>query len=789
MPRSKWSVLRRRVGGALSVALGTGLVGISLVPAAGAQEPLPKLPATKVEGQPTPGTPTQPLPPTDPFPNDFPPSPTANPVSQGGIFGSPPADGYNAPSATTGTGINVPQINFPGTVNVVPQQVLRDQQVLRLNDILRDVSAANQIGDVRRGDSISLRGFTIDGRDFRKNGFRDPTETPRDFFNVQRVEILKGPASILYGSGQPAGVVNYITKRPQAESYNYGAVQVGTFDLIRTTVDSTGAIDEEGRFLFRVNAAYENTDSFRDFYFGERTFVAPAFTWVVSENTSLTVEYEYGRDRRLFDTGVAAPNNVVGSLPISRFLGEPGDYFHNEDNRVTAWLTSQLADDVWFRIGGYGMWNQNSFADTSVGFFGGFPSSFGPLAPAILATPTTLIRQREDTPTFDNQYYSLIADLAFTAWTGPLEHKVLLGTELGWFRQQFVGNAAAVFGTFFGFPPFTPLAPIDPFNPVYNTPLPPLLPGNALVTEAEQNLYGFYAQDLIDYEGTIQVLAGVRYDIVNSTFGRQSNTELFSPPLSPFLPFPPLTFPFVETETNDYRLTPRVGVVYQPIPQQLAFYGSYTQSFDALPATFTRSITPLKPEIGEAWEGGVKVDLFDGQLSLSAAGFHITKQNVTVIDSLLVASQVGEQRSQGAEATAIGRLTDRWSIIANYAYVDARITDDLNPALVGKQFRNVPYNNANLWTRYDLVSNDYQTFGIAGGIVYVGDRTGDLSATFDLPSYTRFDGGVYFNRGLLRASLYLENLFDREYYLGSVNNASIFPGAPFTVRGSLGVQF
>lgn len=781
-------------------ALATGVFTVALscvgsdVPSARGQEPLPKLPATKVEGTPTPGTPTQPapdlpFPPTDPGPATGP----GVPVSGGGIFASPAADGYRAGSSTTATGFDVPQLNIPATVNIVPSTVIRDQQALRVDDILRDISAAGKLGDVRRSDSLFLRGFEVDGRDYRRNGFRDPSETPRDFANIQRVEVLKGPASILYGSGQPAGVINFITKKPLPDFYENYNVQFGSFDLIRPNVDASAPLDEEGRYLLRVTSAYENTNGFRDFYFNERSFVCPSFTWMISEDTSFNIEYEYLNDRRRFDTGVVAPGNIVGLVPINTYLGEPGDFIRFQDQRLTLNLVHRFDEDTYLRVGAYGLWNQNSFADTSTGFFGGFPSTFGPLEPLIIGVaPNTVIRDREETPEFNVDYYSVIADFAFAVQTGPFEHKFLVGTELGWYNSTFVGSASAVFNSI-PLGPFSllsPLAPIDPFNPVYGGTPPPLVNNPALVSVIRQDLYGFYAQDLIDLNERWQLLMGVRYDIVHNRFTRSSNFALDTNVTGGPSFLPNLGFPEVTTDTDTYRLSPRVGLVYQPIPQVLALYASYSQSFDALTGTFSRSPEPLLPEIGESWEGGFKTDLLDGQLSFSMAGWYITRQNVAVLDqSTLTTTQVGVQRSQGMETTLVGRITDRWSVIGNYAYVDSRITEDDIPSRVGKPFRNVPYNTANLWSRFDLLSDDVQTFGIAAGLVFVDHRAGDLDASFTLPGYTRWDGGLYYRRNSLYANLYLENLFDRQYYTGSVNNVQIFPGAPFTARATVGVEF
>ena len=180
-----------------------------------------------------------------------------------------------------------------------------------------------KITDTDRPDAFFLRGFLVTSRDYRKDGFLDPTYTPRDFADVQRMEILQGPSSVLYGAGQPSGSVNLITKNPMAQSMQDVTVQFGSFGLQRYTVDSTGAMNQDGSLLYRFNGAYQDTESFRDFAFDQRTFAAPAMTWVVDNNTTLTWKAEYEYDRRMYDSGVAAVNGPgAAHQPLPGRTGE-----------------------------------------------------------------------------------------------------------------------------------------------------------------------------------------------------------------------------------------------------------------------------------------------------------------------------------------------------------------------------------------------------------------------------------------------------------------------------------
>lgn len=236
---------------------------------------------------------------------------------------------------------------------MIPEDLRQDQQALQIDDLLRDIGGAVKSGNQQYPDAFFLRGFEITSQDYRKNGFLDPSPTPRDFCNVERIEVLKGPASMLYGGGQPSGMIDLITKKPLDTAMYQGGVQFGSYNLERYTIDATGPIDTGKSLLYRINAAYEDDDSFRDFGFVERSFVSPSVTWVLDHDTTLNWEGEYSNDRRRLDTGLAAINGQLGTLPSSRFLGEPTDFQHYTDYRQTLMCTHRINEDWSWNLGGY----------------------------------------------------------------------------------------------------------------------------------------------------------------------------------------------------------------------------------------------------------------------------------------------------------------------------------------------------------------------------------------------------------------------------------------------------
>ena len=755
------------------VTFSSTLLGL---PSLWAQEPPrpqpPIVPETRIEAE-RPRPPAPPPPPPTPAEAPFLP-PEFTPPAPTDVFSSPPTSGYRADSATTGTKFDLPLVNYPGSLSVVGRDLLNDQLIFRTDELLRNVPSATKVSDFRRPDAFNLRGFELRSRDFRKDGFLDPTPAPRDLANIERIEVMSGPASVLYGAGQPSGVVNFITKRALPDAFAEGTITAGSYGFFRTTADVNSPVAGSDRLFFRVNVAYETMDGFRDYAFGERFFIAPTFTWLIDDQTNVQFSFEYLNDRRRFDTGVVALGGQVGLLPINTFLGQPDDRQLFQDYRFSVFLNHKIDCDWTARIGLY-----TQFHDTTM--LGTVPLSTG----TPFGLPGDLLfRQRQALDPFREQYYSMIADLAGKVDLMGVTHRLVLGTELGSFQSRDFTGSFSEFAALqpLPFPPFffvAPTSPVFAFNPDLTRGLPqPPLGAGQFTADFIQNRYGFYAQDLIEVSKPLKVLAGVRYDIIDQTLDREFIPVLFTP-----------GFAQTRTQENYYRLTPRVGAVYQPFEEPLSFYGTYSQSFEPPPGGPYRNPEPLQPETGELFEVGFKADLLDRQLSLTVAAFHLEKQNVFVQDDLLFATQVGAQRSQGLETSVAGRLTERWSVTANYSYIDSRILADNDPRLVGQRFRGIPYNQSSVWSRYNVVQDECRTLGLAAGMILVGDRTGDLQASFRLPGYVRWDAGLFYERSQFHLSVYVENVFDREYYVGSVNNLAVFPGMPLNVRAQAGWRF
>ncbi|CAK9003867.1 Metal-pseudopaline receptor CntO [Durusdinium trenchii] len=643
-------------------------------------------------------------------------------------FSSPPVTGYRAPSSTVGTLFDVPDLEFPGSTNVLPPELIADQQIQSFDEVVKNVPGAVQVGDGFFNDRFFLRGLEVRSRDFRKDGFIDPTFVPRDFANIERVEILKGPASVLYGSSAPSGTVNLITKKPVDDDFSTFSATFGSFDQQRYTTDVNGHVGDSPDLLFRFNFAYEDQETFRDFGYIERVLVAPSLTWIIDDDTKLTWLGEYHEDDRRGDRGVPAIGGDALAVPPENYVGEPAnDFFHAEEYRQTLLFDHRFNDDWEIEIGLSSLFYEFPGSLTSA-------SAVGPSGEPNFERMRTEILEEEE------QSQSLITNLTGEFDTGFLHHRALFGMEFVYFNSQ------SAFNFDLSYPE------IDVLNPTYTN--PPARLGPFARTDFpvfRQARAGFYMQDLIELSERWQVLGGVRFDTVDFTYDRSFVAGLLS----------------VRTEQTFNEVSPRAGIVYQIVPDDLSVYFSFSQSFN--PPAGGGYIVPieLQPELGESFEVGLKADLIEG-LSLNV---------------------VGEERSQGAELSLIGQITDRWSVYGGYAYTDTKLTDDSNPLIFGQSQRNVPLHSGNLWTRYNVIANEVRTVGLATGVIAQGERTANLAGTVMLPAFARWDAAAYYTQGRWSASLYVENLTDVHYAASSIDEFQIFPGAPLNARVQVAVTF
>ncbi|MDM9379411.1 TonB-dependent siderophore receptor [Chlorogloeopsis sp. ULAP01] len=649
---------------------------------------------------------------------------------------------YNVQSAPSSTKIDVPLRDVPQSIQVVPRQVLEDRQVTRLDEFTDNVSGVQRIFGFGTASGYNIRGFFA-GYENLRNGFRN-LGNPRDIANIERVEVLKGPTSVLYGGGSAfslSGLVNTVTKKPLDNPFYQGNFTAGSFDFYRPSIDINVPLLPDRSALSRLNVAYENANSYRDFVNKENFFIAPVLTLQVSPQTTFTTEFEYLDYSFIFDKGFPlVPESL--KLPRNRFLGEPGlDPTTGNVSSITGDLEHKFSENWKFRQGVNVTINNVEVGNAR-------------LYRISLQDDRRTLNRTSSQGAQKSESYTSQSEISGKFNTGSLRHNVLLGVELSRFK--------------YGYDVFeAPLAPIDIFNPIYGA-----RPGEFTLSFAGEqggDNIGVYLQDLIEILPNLKVLAGGRFDVVDSFYkDRPTNTVL--------------------NEQTDSRFSPRIGIVYQP-SHFTSLYFNWTNSF--VPQIFSRSRTgeQFKPEIGEQFEFGIKQNFFDNRLSANLAFYQITRQNVLTADPIdpNFSVQTGEQRSRGIELDIAGEILPGWKIIATYSYTDAVVTEDNNPNLIGDRTAGVPEHSASLWTTYEIQKGNLQGLGFGLGLVYAGEREVSLPNTFTVPSYLRTDASIFYRRSNYRIGLNFKNLFDVKYY--EVDGFSLLPAAPLTVLGAVAVEF
>lgn len=659
---------------------------------------------------------------------------------------------YRAISAAGATKTDTSLKDLPQSVRVLTADLLKDVGVKDLAgalDMTSGVIRQSNLGGL--WDTYAMRGFTSDpnyGSDFLVNGFSSSRgyNGIRDIAaNATSIEVLKGPVSALYGRGEPGGTVNITTKKPLFQPAQAVEASLGSFNTRRGAVDLTGPINDN--IAFRINAAYQQGDSFRDTVSGRRALVSPSLLWTIGDNTTLSYEIEAVRQKTPFDRGVVAVKGVLGRIPVSRFLGEPNDGPVTIESVGHQVFAQHFFNDDWSLQSGL------SYRDSSL--LGNMSE-----ASALLADGHTLHRQRR-TRDFQAKDMSGRIELVGKFNTGSLTHHVLAGIDTYRFddrRIQYRVNPTAA----------EPYA-IDIDHPVYGQTPPAMRLSND--TFEVQRAHGVYLQDQIDLARQWKALLGLRLDRYHQTVTNYRANTVNAQSLS--------------------ATSPRVGLVYQP-GKAASLYLSAAKGFRPNNGVSLEN-TGFPAEESMSYELGAKIDSDNGKLSGTVALFHVIKDNVLTINPANTDFSLpqGEVRNQGLEVDAAGEIMRDLRLSLSYAYIDSRWTkgDSLFPA--GSRFTNVPKHSGTvLLVRNFALGDGAASFG--GGATYVGARYGDVgfASGFTLPAYTVAKLIATYKAGKhWRYSLNIDNLFNKAYYASSFSQLWVQPGSERTVTLTANYKF
>jgi iron complex outermembrane recepter protein len=648
--------------------------------------------------------------------------------------------GYRAmPSATTLRSGASP-LDTSQSVNVVPAQVLKDQLPRNIDDALVNISGITQTNTLAgTQDAVIRRGFG-DNRDgsIMRNGM--PLVQGRSLnAAVESVEVLKGPASLLYGIMDPGGIVNTISKRP--ELYQHGSVTLlgSTFANNRNgadgTLDITGPIGDQG-LAYRFVGYGVSEDYWRNFGRHREMLVNPSLAWY-GDTTTVQLTYEHREFIYPFDRGTAFVKGAPLAIPKTRRLDEPFNNMWGISDLVQASVEQKL-DDNWKVTAAYS-YNTETFSANQLRITG------------VNATTGVETRSNDGTRnSLSNASYGT-SYLQGDVWVGGFRNEILFGGEALYRtidRHDLIRQATASFNF---------------YNPIYGL----VVPGTTVSpVDSEQTdklgTRGFFAQDTFHLTNWLSVVGGVRWMEYEQFAGKGR--------------------PNFITNTNlaGDKVLPLGGVIFK-LNDQLSYYVSYTQSLKptSVIAAFTTGFvvdSTIAPEEGTQWETGLKFDV-NKRLSGTLAVYDIQKKNVLVLDDIgggkSAARASGAARSRGVELDVTGKLADQWSLIGSYGYTDARLIND--PAVGNAKLLNAAMNTASLYLVYDFGDALPGRLRLGGGAHYVGDRPGDAANTFFMPAYTVADIFATYDTKVdnlpVTYQFNVKNLFDKVYYTSTTGNA------------------
>jgi catecholate siderophore receptor len=650
---------------------------------------------------------------------------------------------------TSATKIETPLVDVPQAVTVVTRDLIDDLNIRSMTDLVRFTPGVSSGQGEGHRDQITIRGQNTTA-DFFVDGVRDDVQYFRSFYNVDRVEVLKGPNAMIFGRGGGGGVINRVTKAPNADlAFNAFAGSVDTFGSAFIEGDVNAPLGDA--LALRLNAFYERLDNHRDAFDGDRFGLNPTALVTLGEATSILFSYEYVDDNRVVDRGVPAAR--VGTIadparPVrgfrDAFFGIRGLNETDFNAHVVKLTTTHRFSDA------VSLSNKLSYGDYDKVYSNVFPAT-------PVQTNGTLGIEAYIDPTNRSNLFSQ-TDLVVTAATGGIEHTILVGNEIG-FQDTTNARLNGFFGTATRvFVPFTD--PIAIPTPTFRT---------IRAVDSDADVLAFYLQDQVALGAHFEIVAGIRFDSFDVKVTNLLSGQSF--------------------DRRDELWSPRLGLVWKPA-EAMSAYASYSRSY--LPQSGDQFLSldltaaALKPEKFENYELGFKWDVRE-DLSFTAAVYQLDRSNTRAPGATPgTVVLTGEQRSKGLELGLNGRLTPAWRVSAGYALQESEIRRTTAAAPAGRDVAQVPKHQLSLWNHYDFDDR----IGVGIGLYHQAKSFASISNAVVLPSYTRVDAAAFFKiSDNLEAQLNVENLLGETYFPTAHNDSNISTGAPRSARLTLRTRF
>ncbi|MDO4715923.1 MAG: TonB-dependent receptor [Bacteroidales bacterium] len=690
--------------------------------------------------------------------------------------------------------------DIPQSIGYVTKELILDQGAVTVNDVVKNISG---ITTYSAYNDFSIRGFRVMGN--RNSGnLLNGMRAQSSFFstaglvNIERVEVIKGPAAALFGNSSPGGVINRVTKKPINKRQNTISTGFGSFNTLRTSADFTGPLNEGGTLLYRLNLGYDRTDGFRDLQGSEQYTIAPSLSYVPNKRTQLNVDVVYHNLDGKLDRGqtIFAVENMH-KIPITRAIAGIDDYLKEKQLHLTFSFTQKLTDALSLNaIYMNSAFSENLYEHTASGYVYKPDLKRDNTKAALVARK----RQREFRNNSVNTYLNWD-----TNW-GKLHSRLLIGYDYFEMNQlpsheltaqpylNRRGTAVASLNA--------NTIPLDADgNPIImmNVPFFDLADHAAsyklrqadhitaktiwadrAIPAYRQSSHGIYLQEHIEYAG-LKVLFGLRQEFFRDDLNRGQKTA------------------YRVTET---ALLPRVGVVYSVLPN-VNIYGTWLKGYDPQVATVQSSPRyggPFAPMRSTLWEVGVKSEWFDKRISATLSLFDLTQRGTLhrATDPADPGNtdyrvQTGKENSRGIELDVLGYILPNWSLATSYTYNRAKVVQGEREIFNGQQQPNTPKHAVNVWTKYIFNGGVLKNFGFGLGYNFVDTRNGSLAShrgnDLVLPAYQLVNTALYYKINRVQLQLNVNNLFNQKHWVGGYDTIRIFPGKPRSVLATLTYRF
>ncbi|TGE27500.1 TonB-dependent receptor [Hymenobacter metallicola] len=691
---------------------------------------------------------------------------------------------YKSDYSFVGTKTAARLIDVPQSISTVTKELMEDRQALRLTEVVKNVAGVTQYSHY---DDLTIRGF----RNGYESGFRllnglrsgfsygnSFTQTPLTV-NLERVEILKGPGAALYGDINPGGTVNMVTKKPLDVARQALSFSTGSFNTLRATADLTGPLNDQKTLLYRFNAGFEKSNTFRAVNDTRSLMAAPTVTFLPTDKTTVNAELVYTHIDGYLDRGLPIRGGDLYALPQSFTLSQPSDYFRTSTYYLNASLNHKFTNWLSFNA---------SYLDFT---YHEDLSEHRTLNTYADAPANTVMNLRYFDRRAEEYTKNLAAYFVLNRSTGPVAHKVVAGVDYIRFntdpqstmfeaRQKVVNGVTSSLT----FDLKKPLYEIQDPTKYVRRPLPQFF------TDYINSVYhttGVYVQDQLDVTERLGLLLGVRYELFADERDYGDGKQ----------------------NIRQRQLLPRAGLTYA-LRDNLKYFASYSAGFRPLKPEYIRfperygRATAFDPETSYQLETGLKGEFFNKGLLATVATYQIVKRNQLVNTGSLtpegapVYRQNGQARSRGAELELAGNILPNLSLNASYAFNHSEVLEADLAVENGQPLANAPRHSAGLWTKYTFLTPALRGLGVAVGGNHVSRRrtenqvanttTGELYWAY-WPAYTVLDAALFYTTGKFNFHLNVNNVLDQYYFVGGYDFFRASPGAPRNFLATLGYTF